>query len=320
MSSPGGKSARLSAVIAILLLAAVGCAKDTEPAPPSGFWFTEPRNDDQRLEVLRRQRAVDPCALLPRAELEKYGPVRSVRHDQPNTCEVNAGSDQPGKGTGASLAVIGGTLQGSGKGVEKTVAGVPASFLADRDGVDAADFAKTVLRSCQVTSRFPAGGGLMMLISTELGTEPCPVAESLLAVALTEWMKEPPRGTAPETVRTILTNADPCAVLSRLGATVDAAHRRMQTCDFAYRGDEVTVNYDYQEERLAFDTERDELLAGARYPVYRKVLSEYTFHTAVLGPVIDPALPDSRIPIVSVSGANSEVVAAVMDEVLTLFP
>ncbi|MBL1075225.1 hypothetical protein JK358_12560 [Nocardia sp. 2] len=312
-------------MIAILLLAIAGCAKDAEPARPAGYWFTEPQDDDQRLEVLRRARGIDPCALVPRAELEKLGAVRSVVNDQPDSCEAGIGSAEYYKGIELDWAVVVATVQKGQKVTEKTVDGLSVMVADERDALPKEQFEKLVERNCTVTGQFPAGAALMLFVSTPLGTEPCPVGESILRTAAAEWVREPQRGTAPETARTVLTSADPCDVLPALGITVNPADRRMRTCDFTYRGGEVSVRYEYEEQDMILGDEPT-TLPGSRHPVYKDVSSKGDFHfrTATVGPAINPDEPGlkygPRYPTVSVTARNPEDAETILTQVLTLFP
>ncbi|MFE6862831.1 hypothetical protein [Nocardia sp. NPDC057668] len=316
-----------AAALPLFLLAA--CADDQSPTRPAGFWFTAPRNDEIRLEALDRARAVDPCALVPRAELAKIAPIRSVENDDRDSCEAELGSAEANKGIELDWAVVFATVQEGAKSAKTTIAGTDVLLAGDKNNIPEDQFAKLVQRNCTATAQFPAGAALMLFVTTPLGTEPCDLGEKVLGTAIAEFLQEPARGTSPDTAATVLdATADPCDVLPQLGVTVNAADRRMRTCDFTYKGDEISLRYEYEERDTIPGHDGPPLDLGGNYPVYRDVSGDdpddFHFYTAVIGPEINPATADPtfgpRVPTVSVTGKNDEVLTEVLRRTLTLFP
>ncbi|MFE6920878.1 hypothetical protein ACFVAV_07500 [Nocardia sp. NPDC057663] len=61
--------------------------------PRGGFWSTAAVSDQEKLAVLRKVRAIDVCAPLPRAALGGLGQVRAVDNVGPDQCRVNIAVD-----------------------------------------------------------------------------------------------------------------------------------------------------------------------------------------------------------------------------------
>lgn len=319
---------RRLAIAVLPLLALTACGDGGGSAQPTGLWFTAPQDDDQRLEVLHRARGIDPCALLSRAELGKLGAVRSVVNDQPDSCKAETGPAESYKGIDVSWAVVVATVQKGAKSIDKTIDGTRVSLAGDRENLSAEQFGQLVERSCTATAQFPSGAALMMFIDTPLGTEPCDLGEKLLHTAIAEWVKEPPRGTSPDSVLTVLTAADPCDVLPRLGVTVNPADRRLRTCDFTYRGDAISIAYGYEKQNSILGSRPGDQPADPidGHVIYRDTdgTNDFHFYTAVVGQAINPSAPDPTlgpsVPTVSVTGKNDEVLTDVMRQILPLLP
>lgn len=56
---------------------------------------------------------------------------------------------------------------------------------------------------------------------------------------MAEWSREPVAGSSPETEPTVITGADPWAVLPLLGVATPARDQYLWACSFVYRGVEV---------------------------------------------------------------------------------
>ncbi|WP_406232123.1 hypothetical protein [Nocardia sp. NBC_01009] len=101
--------------------------------------------------------------------------------------------------------------------------------------------------------------------------------------------------------------------------------RRMRTCDFTYRGAEISVRYEYEEQDMILG-DAPEGLPGTHYKVYKDVSAKGDFHfrSAIVGPAINPDDPDlkygPRVPAVSVTATNPEDADYILSQVLTLFP
>lgn len=317
---------RRLALTVMPLLVVAGCADSGESSTPTGFWFTAPQSDNQRLEVLHRARAIDACALIPRAELAKLGAIRTVESNQPDSCKAEMGSEEDHKGTELQWAVVVGTVQQGAKTTETTIDGTNVLLGDNRENVPEALRDKLLERKCTAMAQFPAGAVLMMFVTTPLDTDACRLAERLLHPAIAAWQQEPRHGTSPDTIRTVLTDADPCDVLPKLGATVNPTDRRMRTCDFTYRGDDVSVSYGYDDEKIIPGVNSGEQRTdlGNNHVVYRSTSDTYHYYSAVLGPALNPANPSPTygptLPNVTVMGKNDEALTDVMRQVLTLFP
>ncbi|MGX1810187.1 hypothetical protein ACWIGI_31105 [Nocardia sp. NPDC055321] len=306
------------AVMAVLpLLFVTGCGGG-EPEP--SFWLTAPGNDDQRLEAMRRTRAIDPCALLPRAQLEKLGTLLSVSTKGPESCAAVLDSTDRNTGTALTWSAFVGTTTSDGRITRTTVADVPVELL---DADLPANFEYS--RDCIAKAQFPAGVTLRLQVRTPSAGNPCDLATRQLAPAIAEWQREPAQGTSPDTVRTVLTGVDPCDVLSALGVDPATADRSLRSCEFTYRDTPIALHYDYMERGLVTGTEPVDL--NSRHAVYREAPDTpelYTIYSAVVGPEINPSTADPLVgplvPSILISGPDDEVVREVLRRTLTLFP
>ncbi|MFE3541571.1 peptidase [Nocardia sp. NPDC059177] len=285
------------------------------PAQPPEFWSHVPQDQAQRDEVAQATRQVDVCAILPRSELGKLGKVQSVTVGL-DSCRAVLGSDEPGDGTTLTWhATLLPSLGTGGKGVTKQIGDVAVRLVPDRDTGEP--------RSCGATARFPAGAVFYLGLSTPPGTDPCAVADGLLPGMIDRWRQSPPQGTSPDTVPTVLLGADPCTVRGKLDGTVPGDEQRLTQCLFSYRGEKITVSYDYRVPEYLAANSTEEQIDGRT--VHRSV-SVYDSSIPIFTAAVGPELPAEstafgrRIPVVEVVARTDDVARDVMARALTLFP
>lgn len=317
---------RRLALIAAVLLTAAAC-QDDRPAAVSqtgdgSFWSTVPQTDDQRLEVLRRMRAMDTCALLPRAELTEVGQVLSVGTDGLNSCKAELDSSERHKGKTVRWTMAGPAPEVQNqRGTTERLGDVSVHVLADKDTLSAEQAGQLVQRSCSAMARFPSSAAIGLSVNTPLGVEPCPIAESLISTAVSEWKKEPRQGSAAETITTVLTGADPCAVLPKLGVGAEPAKQGVSSCTFVHRGDEIRLAYEYSAESLV--TSGVPTFTVGNRTVYRDAQDELRFYNVAVGQPLEtgnrnPLGP--RLPAISLTGKDDAALEEVVRQALALFP
>ncbi|MEV0028257.1 hypothetical protein [Nocardia sp. NPDC050793] len=320
-------------LVAALALTAAGCqdapasnsASDTDPTT-GGFWSTAPQTDAQRLEMLRRARNIDPCALLPNQKLREVGAVVSVDNTQPSTCKAIIGSAEPGKGTTLVWHVVAPPTSIPWEDRDATierVGNVTVSLLDDRKVMTNEQVREQGHHTCYAEARFPATAEFWLDVQSPIGGDPCAVARSLVRTALTEWRIEPPHGTSPVTARSILTGHDPCAVAPGLGVTVPAGEQQLHKCAFTYHGNYVVINYEYHDGDPAGPGE-PAFTVGPR-PVHQVAAAagDTRVYSAPVGPPLRPAVTGqalpTRIPVVSAVG-KPDAVEEVMRRLLPMLP
>ncbi|MEV0684348.1 peptidase [Nocardia sp. NPDC050378] len=318
---------RRIAFAAVALLVCVGCGDDESgpsatappppvvPAPPPEFWSQVPRDRAEREKVAQATRQVDVCAILPREALEPLGSIESVTVGL-DSCRAVLHSDSPGEGTTLTWhATLLPGLTAGGRGRTSPIGDVTVRLVPDRDAGEP--------RSCGVTAHFPAGAAFYLGLSTRPGTDPCTVADELVPGMVRRWRESPAQGTSPDTVPTVLLGADPCAVRTKLIDTVDDDEQRLTQCLFGYRGQRITVGYEYRVPEYLAANSTEEHIDGRI--VHRSVSvydSSIPLYTAAVGPELPPesTVFGRRIPIVEVVAATDDVARDVMAAALTLFP
>ncbi|MFC4126335.1 peptidase [Nocardia rhizosphaerae] len=283
------------------------------PAPPPEFWSAPAETEQQRATVAQATRQIDVCALLPRDTLDDIAEVKGVTVGL-DSCRAVLGSDTPGDGTTLTWHATLLPPLTQGRGVHKQVGDVEVRLIPDRDDGPP--------RACGATARFPAGAAFYLGLSTPPEQDPCVVADGLLPGMLARWREAPPQGTSPDTVGTVLLGADPCEVRSLLTGTVETRPQRLTQCLFEYRGEGITVSYEYRvPEYLAARSTEEKF--GDR-TVHRSV-SVYDSSIPMYTVAVGPELPSgstvfgARVPIVEVTAATDEVGRDVMGQILVLF-
>ncbi|MEU2251626.1 hypothetical protein ABZ540_00445 [Nocardia xishanensis] len=307
------------------LLGVSSCQDDLPPAPAGsgGYWSTALQTDDQRWELLRRVRAIDPCALVPRTELAEIGTVNWVDVRMPNWCEARMGPTETGKGTALSwsLSVATRGIPQPERGRTTKIGAVTIGTVSDIDTNPELE-GKLVERNCTATASFPSTAAVMIFATTPVDTEPCPVAEAVLPTILAQLDKEPTHGASPDTPRTVLLGSDPCAVAKDLGVTPTVADQRDWKCSFPYHGDTIEVRYTYDKERLIVAGEPIFTVNG--HPGYGDPSAdEFHSYNAIVGPPVPSSRPESslgpKLPVVNVFGRDEAVVDEVLRRATALF-
>ncbi|MFD6395309.1 peptidase [Nocardia sp. NPDC060249] len=322
---------RRMALAAAALLVCAGCGSDDAgtppdygelppppapviPAQPPEFWSKAPQDERQRDEVAQATRQVDVCAVLPRETLAKIGEVKSVTIGL-DSCRAILGG---GAGTEDSTltwhATLLSSLGSSGRGVTTQVGDASVRTVPDRDAGEP--------RACGATAWFPSGAAIYLGLSTP-GKNPCVVAGDVMPGMIDRWRQSPKQGTSPDTAPTVLLGADPCTVRAKLAGAVRDDEQRLTQCLFSYRGEKITVSYEYRVPAYLAANSTEDHIDGRT--VHRSVSvydSSIPIYTAAVGPEL-PAESTAfgrRVPVVEVVAATDAVAKDVMAQALTLFP
>ncbi|MEV6387334.1 hypothetical protein [Nocardia xishanensis] len=315
------------AVAAVVVSLGVSACQDDLPITPAGsggYWSTAPQTDDQRWELLRKVRAIDPCALVPRAELAKIDVVSWVEVSKPDSCAARMGSSESGKGTELrwSLFVAPGGFVHHERARTTMMGSITVATVSDLEA-NPDHQGKLVERNCTASASFPSTAAVMVFATTPLGTEPCPVAEAILPTIIAQLDKEPTHPTSPDTPRTVLLGGDPCAVTDDLGVTPAIVDQREWKCSFRYRDNDIEVRYTYDRELIVVDGEPIFVING--HPGYGDPdATDFFSYNAIVGPVVPSPKPESflgpNLPVVNVFGRNGAVVEEVLRHAVALFP
>ncbi|WP_067832797.1 hypothetical protein [Nocardia lijiangensis] len=305
---------RTLVLTAATLLAVAGCGGSSDEAPTvrpahsPEFWSQPAHTEQQRQEVANGARQIDVCALIPRDVLADLGQVRTVTTDLYScTAEVDRNGEAD-----VVKAYWSPTLLAEQIDPTEQIGDVSVRVVPDRETGPA--------QACGTTSRFPAGAALYFGVTA---SDPCALAERLIPGMLDRWRAGPVQGTSPDTVRTVLLGADPCAVRTRLSGTTDTGEARLTACRFRYRDEVVTVGYEYRIPDYLAQQGTEVRIDGR--PVRRSV-SVYDNTIPIFTAQVGPALPPGstahgpRVPVVEVTAASDEVAAEVAAQVLALFP
>ncbi|MGY0500938.1 peptidase [Nocardia sp. FBN12] len=280
------------------------------PTPvDASFWSTVPQTDEQRAQVSAHARLIDVCALVPRTELSTFGEVRKVDNDETDSCRVELGpKGSVEKLSWASMVVFGDVPQPGA--TVRQLGDVALSVLPDDPGTSAPE------KTCNATAKFRSGAAIYFKATTSPTTDACARLEALVPGAVQRWLAAPPQGTSPDTRRSVLNGADPCAVRSLLDGTGPFGVPTLNSCGFTYRGVDVVVSFENREKLiLSKNTEQmpdgrtANVLDGTSYTVV--VGPEFAGETGYLGP---------SAPAVNVFADTPDVAKDVMRQVLTLFP
>jgi hypothetical protein len=157
--------------------------------------------------------------------------------------------------------------------------------------------------------------------TTPLGTDPCAHGKDILWAAMSEWSREPALGSSPDTELTVVTGADPCAVLPSLGVTTPASDQYLWACDRVYRDVKIHLSYMHLPEGARPEHQIDHV---GTHPVYHDRVGEEVVYFAELGPPMANSDPSSVLgpasPTLTVSGTDPAVVDEVLRRTLSLFP
>ncbi|WP_063128700.1 hypothetical protein [Nocardia fusca] len=290
------------------------------------FWLAESATDADRLELLRRARQIDPCALLPRDKLADYGTVLRVFNNAPSSCTATLNSDELSERTQFRVSFL-----VRDPGVPSHEPGVPTRMV---DGVEVTtvreldqlgeDYEDQLLeRSCAVTAGFGSQLLLQIQNSNPVGTEPCPAGEQMMAAALEAWKDEPPLGSSPDTARTVIDGVDPCAPAAALGVAVPADRQSMWSCEFDYRGDQISLDYGYLAEKQTAGPPTFTVGAHEAYRVDEPG-DDFVHYWGRIGPPIENADKVSymgpALPTITVMGKDPATVEDVVRRAFSLTP
>ncbi|MFI1459240.1 hypothetical protein [Nocardia carnea] len=283
-------------VLCLLLACLTPCTTGTTGRSPAGdaYWLPESATNADRMDLLRRARGVDPCALLPRESLGEYGEVLRVYNPGPSACTAEIASAKAGGRIRLDLEVAvrwAGVPEPEEK-PSRVIEG--ARVTSDGDSVLETDEGRSQDRRCSVAAVFPSLATLAVNTSSPAGTEACPIGEQVMTNALHEWINQPAQGSSPDTVLTLVNDIDPCATATALGVTVSAAEQSMWSCIFTYNGHLVSLHYAYARK---LSTPQPPDFGVGPYEVYRSdvIDSERTFFSSTIGPPMETAeIPGQR--------------------------
>ncbi|WP_416566116.1 hypothetical protein [Nocardia testacea] len=292
-------------------------------SPVGDYWLTEPATDADRLELLRRARNIDPCAVLQHEVLAELGTVLSIHNSGATGCNATVGTaGSSAQGTYQITALVNGDSDPV-YGPNATVAEVDGITLMTQRDVDITggqedDF---TVRSCWMHAVLPSKLTFILHTTTPAGTDPCAHGKDLLWATMSEWNREPPQGSSPDTELTVVTGADPCAVLPLLGVTTPADEQYLWACEFVYR--DITINLSYRHQAKGARPEQQIDRVGT-HPIYHDRVGDEVVYYAELGPPMANSDPSSVLgpvsPTLAVSGTDPAVVDEVLRRTLSLFP
>ncbi|MFD4430464.1 hypothetical protein [Nocardia sp. NPDC058497] len=266
-------------------------------------------------------RAIDTCALIPRATLDGIGTIMTVEASAPDTCAAELDSTEIGKKTRLtwSLSTSRDPL-GPSSGTTETKIG-DATVHTERDAQPAPD---SKIRTCTAWTRFPATVGLFVHVSAPIAAQPCAAHDAALPGALELLRTEPPVGTSPDTPKTPVAVANPCAVLTQLDISTPLDKQFLHGCMFEYKGTIVDLQYAY--DNTALVARGKPILVVNDHPGYDLgSTTETAWYAAILGDPLTPAGPTNsalgpRVPVVNLMGRDPAVLREVLGHTAELFP
>ena len=299
-------------ILVALALAAAGCV-DGASSAPAPVVHTEPS-----AEALARLRDTDICALIPSAILAEHG-VTAVGTDELYGCTaaLDDGTGQAGHADWGVRA-LGDTALDSGETV--TIDGVVVTLLGDRHVLSPEEIATFPQRSCTAYAPLPTGGSIEVDLTLGPDTEPCTAVQPMVGAALSEWKRHPQSGESPGTVRTEVTGADPCDVLTHLPDARRTETQWVDRCWFDLDGDHLYVAYSHATAREFQNYEAVEI-AGRQ--VFRTSEDGPPSYIVRVGPTFDPVADGydfDDVPAVRIHGKDQEAVEKTVTAVLDVFP
>ncbi|MGW1740131.1 hypothetical protein ACWCPQ_15115 [Nocardia sp. NPDC001965] len=248
--------------------------------------------------------------MIPRTALDEHGTVRDVHLGvpAPNSCSATLDTGGPAPAE-----------------LHWTLARVPASSAVDetrRVGEVAVEVPAPMGETppgssgqCWVTAQFPSTVQVLLSLRADPATDTCALGNALIDVAIAQLPTGPAYGTSPDSVRTVLTGADPCEILPRIGAAplLPAEDNQLvQNCKF---GADTMIEYTYQ---AVADIDHQETRTFDGRQVFVTHLPEigHTSYAFAAG----PAVTGDIFPVVTVLGRNQPEVESARDALLTRFP
>ncbi len=298
-------------LVAMTALAVGACQSDSDAAAVDPIWFDAATTDEQNWELMRRIRAVDPCALVPRSALEEHGTVREVR----SGTAMIAGCRATLEGESAPLELtwtLARTPGGSAIDEHRRVGDVTVEILGP-DGKGSSN----EVNACWVTAQFPSMTQILLSVKGPPAVDTCAIGDALIDTPIARLPASPPYGTSPDSARSVLTGADPCEILPEIGATptLPVAENQVVHLCRAGSGQGLTIGYEYQVEK---DVLQDEIITLGDRQVYVAHFgnNEQIAYTFVVGPPV----AGNAVPTVTVLGSDRSSVERARDALLEKYP
>jgi hypothetical protein len=299
-------------LLAMTALAITACQSTSDAATDHRIWFDVATTDEQNWELMRRIREVDSCALLPRSALEKHGAVREVGPTTAVTtsCHATVGSESAPLELAWTLARAPG---GSAVDEHRRVGDVSVEILPP----ESTDSSRDKLNVCWVTAQFPSMTQIFLTVKAPPKVDTCAIGDALIDTPIALLPSSPPFGSSPDSVRSVLTGADPCEILPEIGATPSLPVSEYQMVGQCRVGPGVAlmIGYEYQVEQEIL---RDEIITLEGRPVFvaRFGGNEQIGYTFVVGPPVAEAV----VPTVTVLGRDHVSVERARDALMDKYP
>lgn len=315
----------ISALAATLVLV-VGCGADPGESLSDAIELEMYPADDPEWELVAELRAADVCALIPRAEFDRIGPGAVIGSAGSHLGCVGTVGKHEVDYTSVAWSLDSAELPRGDKGQEIELAGGAAWVVSDLDrGFTPEEIARRGVQGCTVWVELPPGGSAAVNVDAVPGADTCALASRAAATVRAGWPNRSRPGTGEGTIRTVLTEADPCAVIETLGIGRAGTSPGIAACAFRYRGERIVVRYEYDSGRPNSDSYPELRVAGR--VGYRSEYDGRHTYTLPAGPrVVFPALSAtssrgqevSAIPSVELSGKDQDVLVEVAEIVLAL--
>ncbi len=302
---------RRLAIVAAVVIGGAGCQQQSASSPVDEIWFTPAVSEAQVSEVFQRIRTVDPCALVPRSALEEQGTVDDVQVGGQTIHGCRANLDAAGSPVEATWSLAWAPASSSVRET-RLVGEVKVEVLSPEDLGSTAE-----PKQCWVTAEFPSMAQIVLTVQAPTPADPCAIANALIDTAIEQLPDSPGYGTSPDSVRTVLTGADPCEALPKLAATPLPVHdyQTAQTCRFGTADAPTAIEYGYQAED---EIRRDQTITVDNRTVYvaRVGGGQFVGYTFAVG----PELPGGALPVITVLGKNQPEVERARDQLMTMYP
>ncbi len=205
-----------------------------------------------RGEAVAWAQAIDPCALLDRGMLEGLGAdvkIGTGSHSTECDASVSADSGKPLR-VDLAIAFVPNDFRTSPLGELVTLDGVEVRRIDAVDSVPADQRDQLVESSCSYDLAFDHSIAVRMRVSAPRSQDACAAGERIAKGVIATWPSHPAQETSPDTVATVLTGAQPCAVVPVLQAshdvTFDWSEQSLTSCFLTVDGSDVVVSYDYR--------------------------------------------------------------------------
>ncbi|NEW41205.1 hypothetical protein GV793_20135 [Nocardia cyriacigeorgica] len=298
-------------IIAAVLVGGVGCQQQSPSTSVDEIWSKPATSEAQISDVFQRIRNVDACALVPRSALEEQGKIGEVRVGGQTINGCRAGLDAGGSPVDVTWSLVW-APQASAVDETRRVGEVKVEVLSPEDLGSTAE-----PKNCWVTAEFPSMAQVFLDVEATSPVDTCAIGNALIDTAIEQLPTSPAFGTSPDAVRTVLTGADPCEALPKLGATPLPVHdyQVAQICRFGSADAPTAIEYGYQTED---QIRRDDTITVDDRPVYvgRIGGGQFIGYTFAVG----PELPGGALPVITVLGKNQQEVERTRDQLMTMFP